>query len=89
MTAVGYRAVTIPWMGLSPNYSLAFTGALAEVARLWSLRENPKSADYGYDFGYGYGYDSGDYASVFLPSADLLSADLSVTPTESPEDCLT
>lgn len=32
----GFRAVTLPWTGLAPVCSSAFTGALATVARRWT-----------------------------------------------------
>lgn len=33
VTSFGFRAVTLPWTGLSPDCSNAFTGALAAVAK--------------------------------------------------------
>lgn len=36
VTTVDYRTVTISWTGLSPNYSIAFTGTLATLAKTWT-----------------------------------------------------
>lgn len=45
VTTVGFRAVTLPWTGLAPVCSNAFTGALAALARVRGFRGAPRSGE--------------------------------------------